>query len=94
MNGRLQFDDGDSIDATGFSMPTHTITARARCSGCPTTALLTSRRRSKWPELPAGWCWCGEAEDGEPRLWCSQCSYERRYDRASGDDASMPGRTR
>jgi hypothetical protein len=71
----------DLSEAKVQSRPTHTVTARAHCSGCPTTALLTSTRRGKWLELPAGWSWCGETADGEPREWCSQCSYERRYDR-------------
>jgi hypothetical protein len=83
MNGRLLFDDGHWIERRHVSTPRHTVTARARCSGCSATALLTSSRRSKWPELPAGWFWCGEMPSGEPRLWCSQCSYERRYDRPS-----------
>ena len=81
MNGRLQFED--DADTAQRRTPTHTVTARARCSGCPTTALLTSRhaRRRGWPELPAGWSWCGELPSGEPKLWCGQRSFERRYDR-------------
>jgi hypothetical protein len=81
MNERLQFDEGAPIEAKHPSTPTHTVTARARCSGCPTTALLTSTRRGKWPELPAGWTLCGETTDGELAMWCSQCTYERRFDR-------------
>jgi hypothetical protein len=70
-NGRLSFD-------TRQKMPSVFVTSRARCSG-PTTALLISTRRGKWPEIPAGWTLCGETTDGELALWCSQCSYERRY---------------
>jgi hypothetical protein len=80
MNGRLLFDDDHGTERPHISVPTHTVTARARCSGCPTTALLTSRRRSKWPEIPAGWTLCGETADGELALWCGQCSFERRFD--------------
>ena len=102
MNDRLPFEEGDPIEARRISMPTHTVTSRARCSGCSTTALLTSTRRGKWPELPAGWCACGETADGELALWCSQCTYERRFDsveRGTGhmtraDDASLTTRVR
>lgn len=83
MNGRLQFNQGEPIEATSVSVPTHTVTARARCNDCPTTALLTTThaRLGKWPELPVGWSWCGELPNGEPMLWCGQCSYEKRFDK-------------
>ena len=78
---RLSFENEAANDADHAHTPTHTVTARARCSGCPTSALLTTTRRGKWPELPAGWSWCGETTDGEPLLWCGLCTYQRRYDR-------------
>jgi hypothetical protein len=86
MNGRLQFDTDNATQAN-VGTPEHVVTSRARCSGCPATALLTSSRRGKWPELPAGWCWCGETKDGEPRLWCSQCT------RTSGGMTVLVGTT-
>jgi hypothetical protein len=81
MNERPQFED--HVGPAQRRTPTHTVTARARCSGCPTTALLTTiqARLGKWPELPAGWSWCGETADGEAALWCGQCTFERRFDR-------------
>jgi hypothetical protein len=73
MNPRLPFDD---------AQPTHTVTTQVRCSGCPATARITKTytRRSRWPDLPIGWAWCGETPNGEPKLWCAQCFYERRHE--------------
>jgi hypothetical protein len=74
-NGRLSFD-------TPQKAPSVFVTARAHCSGCLTTALLTTTRRGKWPEIPTGWTLCGETADGELALCCHQCSFEGRHERS------------
>jgi hypothetical protein len=53
-----------------------------KCAGCPTTATeVATPHAGGWPHLPVGWSVCGETTDGAWALWCSQRSYERRFDR-------------
>jgi hypothetical protein len=78
-NGRLSFAD-KAQQAPSAWTPWQIVTVK--CAGCPTTATeIATPHAGGWPHLPVGWSVCGETTDGAWALWCSQCTYERWYDR-------------
>jgi hypothetical protein len=78
-DGRLRFDETPPRLCPTWT-PRQVV--RVKCAGCPTTATeVATPHAGGWPHLPTGWSVCGETSDGAWALWCSQCTYERRYDR-------------
>jgi hypothetical protein len=77
-NGRLSFDTLEK--APSAWTPRQIVTVK--CAGCPPTATeVATPHGGGWPHIPVGWSVCGETTDGAWALWCSQRSYERRFDR-------------
>jgi hypothetical protein len=79
--------DAQPADSTSPPRPRMSRTRNlvtVKCNGCPTTATeVAIRHANGWPQIPLGWCICGETTDGELALWCGQCTFQGRHERPS-----------